>query len=141
MRSLALALMLSLGACSFLGTSVDNSVVSLEHEHPEASRVQGWIQFPALSMHSADQAAAPVPPFLRGEFVGGWFTPRGSIEGMQPEAPARRVLTRGVLELSTRAFIGAGNERASRGPFVVGVQDQETGGFHPLEQPQPGKKP
>ncbi|MSR74926.1 MAG: hypothetical protein EXS14_05595 [Planctomycetes bacterium] len=139
MRSLAVVSLLILAACSTGSDAVGGAtLVSLETAKPEALRVQGWLEFPTLALHSVDEAAAPVAPFLRGEFAGGWFTPRGVIEGVLPEPPARRVLVRGVLELSTRAFIAAGSERPARGAFIVGVQDQETGGFHPLGQPQVG---
>lgn len=136
MRSAALALMLLLQACSLVSDESGPGMIVLEHDQTSALAVPGWIEFPSLTIRTQEHAAAPVPPFVRGVFVGGWFTPSGAIEGLNTDTPSRRILVRGRLDLSNRAFIVDGSTLQPHGETVVGVQDQESGWFYPLEQPR-----
>jgi hypothetical protein len=132
MRRALLLGVLSFAGCSlFGGGTPPRNELSLESEHPEAMRVAGWIEFPSLTIRTADQAAAPQPPFVRGFFRGGWFETEGKVEGEIAPPPPRRVLKRGVLVLATRAFVADGSDIPVRGAAIVGFQDQETGAFHP----------
>ncbi len=129
--ALFLLVMFCAGCGLFDSGEPGRNEVNLEQEKPDAMRVAGWIEFPALSVHTADQAAAPKPPLVRGFFRGGWFETDGKLEGEIPPLPSRRVLKRGSLLLASRAFIAEGSELPVRGIAIAGFQDQETGAFHP----------
>lgn len=132
MRRALLPLIFCCAACGLLESGEPGrNEVNLETEKPEAMRIAGWIEFPSLSVHTADQSAAPNPPLVRGYFRGGWFETDGKIEGEIPPLPSRRVLKRGSLLLASRAFVAEGSEIAVRGVAIAGFQDQETGAFHP----------
>lgn len=98
---------------------------------PEAMRTRGWLQFPELTLHSDAESEPPKDPYIRGVIVGGRFYPHGELVGPVTEAPPKRILARGWLELETRAFTPEAAEGTRRAPWVEGWRDTESGVFFP----------
>ncbi len=106
----------------------------LVETHPLSMRTPGWLEFLDLSLHPASQAAAPREPYVRGWIIGGLFVPEGEVVGVLSDAPTRRVLTRGWLDVRTRGFIPDTADRPRTPPWIDGWQDKDTGGFFPGSQ-------
>lgn len=98
---------------------------------PAAMRVSGWLEFRDLTFHPVSEKGPPHEPFIRGEAIGGFFDPTSEITGPVGDPPKGRNLTKGWLELRTRAFFRSDDPRQKTPPFVEGSRDDDTGGFFP----------
>jgi hypothetical protein len=108
----------------------------LTEPKPKAMWATGWLEFADLSLHGDDETEPPTEPYLRGRILGGLFQPTGGVSGIMSEPPPRRIVTRGWLELRSRAFFPENSKRERIPPFVEGYQDAETGGFYPTSDVQ-----
>jgi hypothetical protein len=103
----------------------------LREAKPAAMRTAGWLSFPDLVLHSVTESEGPKAPYLRGWILGGLFQPEGELVGYVSEPPPRRLLTRGWLDLETRAFVPDAANRPKSRLYAEGWHDNETGGFFP----------
>ena len=102
-------------------------------ERPAAMRTPGWLELRDLSFH-ADADAGKTPPsepYVRGEWIGGFFDATGEVVGQVGDPPKGRSLTRGYLELRTRAFFRTDAQRSRVPPWIEGARDDDSGGFFP----------
>jgi hypothetical protein len=122
--------LLALAACA--GPSIPDTQgggAILAAAHREAVEVPGWLELRNLSAHTLAESGEPKAPFVRGVWLGGLFLPRGEIEGEFVQPPPRRIMVRGRLDLTTRAFVPEGRPVAA--PHVPGLRDRESGAFYP----------
>jgi hypothetical protein len=101
------------------------------HDRPCAVRAPGWLELRDLSVHTDAEKDPPREPYVRGVWVGGFFDATGDVAGPVGDPPKGRSLTRGYLELRTRAFYRATDERKRTPPWIEGSRDDDSGGFFP----------
>jgi hypothetical protein len=135
-RFVALLAGLVLSSCCGTGSRApcDKScVASLTCERPAAMRTPGWLELRDLTFHAdADSAKAPpTEPYVRGEWIGGFFDAKGEVVGQVGDPPKGRSLTRGYLELRTRSFYRNDAQRSRVAPWIEGARDDDSGGFFP----------
>jgi hypothetical protein len=106
----------------------------MRQERPASVRASGWLDLRDLSAHTDAEKAPPREPYVRGEWVGGWFDARGDVVGTVGDPPKGRSVTRGYLELRTRAFYRASETRTRIPPWIEGSRDDDSGGFFPASQ-------
>lgn len=101
--------------------------------HHEAMWASGWLEFADLSLHTDAEDLEPVEPYVRGRILGGYFSPTGTIIGSKerPRGRRARFLIEGWLDLRTREFFLASEDEPLRPPYVRGLKDRDSGGFHP----------
>jgi len=127
-----LVVVLLLSGCGGPSAPVDQGGGAvMEEPHPDAMRAMGWLEFADLSLHVQADGRSPSGPHVRGWVLGGTFAPSGDVVGGGGPRPRGRILTPGFLELRTRAFVRRDGDRPPQAPYVDGLQDAETGGFHP----------
>jgi hypothetical protein len=102
-------------------------------ERPAAMRTPGWLELRDLSFHADADAgkAPPSEPYVRGEWIGGYFDATGEVIGPVGDPPRGRSVTRGYLELRARAFYRNDAQRTRIPPFVEGARDDDSGVFFP----------
>jgi hypothetical protein len=103
----------------------------LTREHPAAMRAPGWLELRDLSVHTDSEKGPPSEPYVRGAWVGGFFDAAGDVVGKVGDPPRGRSVTRGYVELRTRAFYRNDAERTRTPPWVEGSRDDDSGSFFP----------
>lgn len=106
----------------------------LTREKCASVRAPGWLDLRDLSVHMDAEKDPPREPYVRGEWIGNWFDARGEIVGVVGDPPKGRSLTRGWLELRSRAFFRASETRTRIPPWIEGMRDDDSGGFFPASQ-------
>jgi hypothetical protein len=106
----------------------------LTREHHASVRAPGWLELRDLTVHTDAEKGPPSEPYVRGSWIGGFFDATGEIVGKVGDPPRGRSLTRGYLELRTRAFYRNDDSRAKIPPFVEGSRDDDSGSFFPAGQ-------
>jgi hypothetical protein len=103
-------------------------------EHPSAVRSPGWLELRDLTAHTDADKGPPSEPWVRGVWVGGFFDATGEVVGKIGDPPRGRSLTRGYLELRTRAFYRNDEKRGRIPPWIEGARDDDSGSFFPAAQ-------
>jgi hypothetical protein len=134
MNRLAGVLALAVLQISCSGPSVPSDQgggANLRETRPEAMRSPGWLDLRTLGAHTDAEVKTPSEPYIRGVWVGGLFYPEGEVVGAQTEPPAKRIVVKGWLAVTTRAFYPESLARKPRAPRIAGWRDKETGNFYP----------
>ena len=97
---------------------------------PWALRVPGWLELRDLTLHTDAEIGPPNEPYVRGSWIGSMFDATGGVVGTTGPAPKGRKLTRGWLDLRTRAFFRTDDPHRRAVPSLDGWRDEDTGGFH-----------
>lgn len=133
MRRIIPFLLLSIAACGGPSAPEDQGGGAvIVDRHPASQRSAGWLEFKDLSGHMATEERKPIEPYVLGEWVGGHFDATGEIIGNVGSPPRGRNVSRGWLDLRTRAFYPTSSSRPRTTPFIDGFRDDDTGGFYPL---------
>jgi hypothetical protein len=94
-------------------------------------RAPGWLELRDLSAHTDAEKGPPSEPYVRGAWIGGYFDATGDVVGAVGDPPKGRSVTRGYLELRTRAFYRNDDKRSRIPPWIEGSRDDDSGGFFP----------
>jgi hypothetical protein len=111
--------------------TTQGGAASVASERPAAMRAPGWLDLRDLSAHTDAEKDPPREPYVRGVWIGAWFDATSDVVGAVGEPPKGRSLTRGYLELRSRAFYRATDERTRGAPWVEGARDDDSGVFFP----------